>query len=66
MPGKALIITGERDKHTTADYVRKAVSSMEAIKMDLETHYLPDKDHFLIYSDWPEVQKLIEEWVEKL
>ena len=63
---KALIITGEQDKRTTADYVRKAVSGMEAINMELEAHYLPDKDHFLIYSDWPEVQKLIEKWVKKL
>ncbi len=63
---KALIITGERDKRITADYVRKAVAGMEEIKMELETHYLPDKDHFLIYSDWPEVQKIIGKWVEKL
>ena len=63
---KALIITGASDKRTTADYVRKAVAGMEAINMELETHYLPDKDHFLIYSDWPEVQKLIEEWVKTL
>ncbi len=63
---KALIITGERDKHTTADYVRKAVSSMEEIEMKLETHYLPDRDHFLIYSDWPQLQKLIGEWIKSL
>ncbi|MBI22706.1 MAG: hypothetical protein CMN05_03815 [Roseibacillus sp.] len=63
---KALIITGERDKHTTSDYVRKAAASMKDIKMELKEHYLPDRDHFLIYSDWPRLQELIGAWIKSL
>ena len=63
---KALIITGERDKHTTSDDVRKAAAGMKEIKMELKEHYLPDRDHFLIYSDWPRLQTLIGKWLKSL
>jgi len=63
---KALIITGERDRHTTSAYVRKAAAGMKEIDMELKEHYLPDRDHFLIYSDWPRLQTLIGNWLKSL
>ena len=60
---RALIITGERDKRTTADQVRRAETSMKKIKMEVESHYLPDGDHFLIYTDWSALREIITQWL---
>ena len=63
---KALVITGELDKRTTANYVRKAVTAMEEYDMTVTAHYLPGQDHFLVFDDWPRVQQLIAEWIKAL
>lgn len=62
---KALVITGEMDKRTTASYVRTSVESMVEYNMKVDAHYLADQDHFLIFSDWPQVRKLIAAWMKE-
>ena len=63
-PGRrALIITGERDKRASADQVRRAETSMKKINMEVESHYLPDGDHFLIYTDWSALREIIAQWL---
>lgn len=29
----------------------------------VESHYLPGGDHFLAYSSWPVLKKLIAQWI---
>ncbi|MBJ07362.1 MAG: hypothetical protein CMO40_09645 [Verrucomicrobiaceae bacterium] len=61
---RALIITGEQDRQTPSAHVRKAVSSMADIGMEITTHYLEDAHHFLFLSEPEQVSKLISGWVK--
>tara|TARA_B100000519_G_C13981431_1_gene314829 strand:- start:74 stop:592 length:519 start_codon:yes stop_codon:yes gene_type:complete len=63
---KALIITGEQDEQISPEHVRKAVSSMAEIKMDVTAHYLPGSHHFLFLSEQERVGKMISDWLESL
>ena len=31
--------------------------------MKVESHYLPDGDHFLIYTDWSALEEIISQWL---
>ena len=63
---KALIITGEQDEQISPEHVRKAVSSMAEIKMEVTAHYLPGSHHFLFLSEQERVGKMISDWLESL
>ena len=58
-----LIITGEEDKRTTPTRIREVEELMTGLTMKVESHHLPDEDHFLAYSDWPKVSRLMIEWL---
>lgn len=64
----ALIITGEKDQRTSAKHIRNVEESMDDIGMRIQSHYLPNEDHFLVFSDWPRVRTLMATWLrsEKL
>ena len=63
---KALVITGEQDKQTPPGHIRRAVSSLDEIKMEVTTHYLPGGHHFLFLSEQEQVSKLIGAWLTSL
>ena len=58
-----LIITGEEDKRTTPTRIREVEELLTGLTMKVESHHLPDEDHFLAYSDWPKVSRLMIEWL---
>jgi len=57
---KVLIVTGEADDRIPVSWVREMDGILRGAGVRADSLYVPDEDHFLIFSQWPLVQERME------
>ena len=54
-----LLISGEGDRRVPTKYLRPTVAVWEKAGLDCAAHFVPDEDHFLVFSQWNETMEMI-------